>query len=558
MGAIVGCSSGGGDDTADPAAATSTAVPPPASGTGQLQFKTSAESDPDSTAGYVVGSQANLKVQKAGDTYYVNNVPPGQHDVIVTSGNLAVPSLALSSLDRGLRQNDLAVQADSVTTLGTINLPLAGSISGIVTLKGATDHSGIDVFIPGTDMIAKSDKFGKFAITKVPVGKHALQYQFQSFNSVVIADADGRPTTTVAAETNTEVKAVEMIPTVVQGFLKIADCDCLTTTSARPVVKISATTDAFQMRLSNEAAFIGISYGEFVAQFTLPETLSLVAGKNTIYLQLMDKTGVAGAITKNEITLTTGTPTPATESQVATPSSSVATGTFTDAQSVTLSAETGSTIYYTIDGTTPTTTSTVYSSSFTVACSISATTTVKAVAVKTGSANSPVLSVAMTFSTCPIVMFHTAAKSNSNTSGISGANTLCQTDKPASLSCTGTAAFLSAYTGSQNIASLNTIKNFTASRKVTGYGTGLTIVNAFSDIGNGNAIVTSIGTATNISDYYWTGSTAAGVALGDCTSWTGSTSGNYGSPSATDSTWLNAGSVAPCNSYSYYIMCLCY
>lgn len=56
-------------------------------------------------------------------------------------------------------------------------------------------------------------------------------------------------------------------------------------------------------------------------------------------------------------------------------------GTFTeDSKSVTISAATGTTIYYTIDGTDPTTSSSVYSSALT----LTATTTVKAIAVKDG------------------------------------------------------------------------------------------------------------------------------------------------------------------------------
>jgi len=68
----------------------------------------------------------------------------------------------------------------------------------------------------------------------------------------------------------------------------------------------------------------------------------------------------------------------------ATPTFSVATGTYTSAQTIGLSdSTTGATIYYTIDGSTPTTSSTVYSGTFIV----SATTTVKAIAAATGILN---------------------------------------------------------------------------------------------------------------------------------------------------------------------------
>jgi len=78
---------------------------------------------------------------------------------------------------------------------------------------------------------------------------------------------------------------------------------------------------------------------------------------------------------------------------VATPTFSPATGTYSSAQTVTISDSTsGSTIYYTTNGTTPTTSSSVYSSAITV----SATETLEAIATKSGYSNSAVGSAAYT------------------------------------------------------------------------------------------------------------------------------------------------------------------
>lgn len=78
---------------------------------------------------------------------------------------------------------------------------------------------------------------------------------------------------------------------------------------------------------------------------------------------------------------------------VATPTFSLAAGTYYEAQSVTLSCTTpGSTIYYTTDGNDPTTSSSVYSS----AIPVSSTTTIKAIAVKDGMNNSQVASATYT------------------------------------------------------------------------------------------------------------------------------------------------------------------
>ena len=78
---------------------------------------------------------------------------------------------------------------------------------------------------------------------------------------------------------------------------------------------------------------------------------------------------------------------------VSTPAFSPAAGTYTSAQSVTLSdATSGATIYYTTNGTTPTTSSTQYTGPITV----SSTETLQAIAAATGDTNSGVASAVYT------------------------------------------------------------------------------------------------------------------------------------------------------------------
>ena len=79
--------------------------------------------------------------------------------------------------------------------------------------------------------------------------------------------------------------------------------------------------------------------------------------------------------------------------QAATPTFLPVAGTYTSAQSVTISdATSGATIYYTTNGTTPTTGSTVYSSSSPIA--VSSSETIEAIAVASGYSNSAVASAA--------------------------------------------------------------------------------------------------------------------------------------------------------------------
>ena len=86
-----------------------------------------------------------------------------------------------------------------------------------------------------------------------------------------------------------------------------------------------------------------------------------------------------------------------TTEKVATPTFSVAGGNYTTAQSVEISCATAdATIYYTLDGTNPTTESTPYTGA---AISISETTTLKAIAIKDGMENSAIATATYTFPT---------------------------------------------------------------------------------------------------------------------------------------------------------------
>jgi len=93
---------------------------------------------------------------------------------------------------------------------------------------------------------------------------------------------------------------------------------------------------------------------------------------------------------------TTGGSGGSSSTQVATPTFSPAAGTYTSTQSVAISCSTsGATIRYTTDGSTPTSSSgTIYSSSI----SVSSTKTIKAIAYKSGYANSSVASATYTIS----------------------------------------------------------------------------------------------------------------------------------------------------------------
>jgi hypothetical protein len=128
------------------------------------------------------------------------------------------------------------------------------------------------------------------------------------------------------------------------------------------------------------------------ASFTTATAVNIptIVGANTAYVGFTAATGGAAAIQSIlNWTYIVGAGTPS----AATPIFSPAAGSYTSAQAVTLSdATAGATIYYTTNGSTPTTSSTVYAGPIPV----SATETVKAIATASGFSASPVGNAAYT------------------------------------------------------------------------------------------------------------------------------------------------------------------
>ncbi|WP_036218360.1 beta-sandwich domain-containing protein, partial [Calidithermus chliarophilus] len=86
---------------------------------------------------------------------------PGSYHLLVQKGEVSAQASA-------------SVQAGKETVLEPLALQLPGSVQGTATLVGATDHSGIQVYIPGSEKSAYTDAKGNFTLSGVPAGEYTV------------------------------------------------------------------------------------------------------------------------------------------------------------------------------------------------------------------------------------------------------------------------------------------------------------------------------------------------------------------------------------------------
>jgi len=264
--------------------------------------------DPSTVSGYVVGKQDLLKIERAkSGEYFIHNVPAGTHDVVVvasTSGASLWDSLLLKS-DKSpnvaVRLNKVEVLNGIRTKKEKVTLPSLISVSGIVTLASQTDHAGIDVYIPGTEYVAKTDSKGAFSFAGVPTGTHNFFFERDGYvrGQMEGVDVDKEPAQSLDAMTL-------LVDTGTEGFMVLNE-GAAVSASKEVKVTLGAGSDSVVMKISENPDFAGAPWKALKTTFTYKFQ---TGGNKILYAKIANANGLESSPVSAQVVIATQEPLP--------------------------------------------------------------------------------------------------------------------------------------------------------------------------------------------------------------------------------------------------------
>ena len=429
---LSGCGGGGSSNTSTPPLPSATSpIFAPAGGT------------------YTSAQSVTLSDATSGATIYYT-IDGSQPSTASTKYSTAISVAATTTVNALAVASGYSNSAVASATY-TINLPAAATptfspaggtytSAQSVTLSDATSGATIYYTIDGSQPSTASTKYSTAISVAATTTVNALAVASGYSNSAVSSatytinlPAAATPTFSPAAGTFTSAQSVTLADATPGATIYYTVDNSTPTTSSlkyTAAISVATTTTIKAIAVASGFSSSAVASGTFTINlpaaaaptfspaagtFTAAQsvTLSDTTPAATIYytvdgsMPTTASTKYAGAIsvgsttTINAIAIATGYSTSAEASATytinlpaaAAPTFSPAAGTFTTVQSVTLSDATpGAIIYYTTDGTQPTTASTKY----TTAISVGASTTINAVAAASGYSNSAVASATYT------------------------------------------------------------------------------------------------------------------------------------------------------------------
>jgi Legume lectin domain/Chitobiase/beta-hexosaminidase C-terminal domain/Bacterial lectin len=411
--------------------------------------------------------------------YYTTNGTTPSTSSTLYSGPVSVnasETLKAISVTSGYGPSGVAVATYTINTgsASYINYPSGGFTSSGLSLQGNSTVTGGKLQL--TNGGAGENSTAWFA-TKVPVQSFTTDFTFQQLN----AAADGMTFTIQNASkgiwtlgdaggglgyqgiANSVAVKFDLYSNAGEG----ADSTGLYTGGAAPTmpaVDLSSTGinlhsgDVMHAHMVYDGTNLAMTLTDTVTNATVTEVFTVnipsIVGSSIAFVGFSGSTGKTTA-TQNVLSWTYGQ-TGTSAAPVAAPTFSPAGGTYTTAQTVTISDSTsGATIYYTTNGTTPTASSTKY----TGAISVGATETLEAIAIETGYSNSPVATAAYIInSALPAPVFSPAAGTYTATQSVTISDAVSGTTIYYTTNGTTPTAYSTKYSGAISVSTTETLE----------------------------------------------------------------------------------------------------
>jgi hypothetical protein len=223
--------------------------------------------DESTVSGATISVESHPEIQAVTDdkgNYSVSQMPPGKLNIFIISEEEAALTKS-SGGAYGIKLKDIVIRSGETTDQGSHALKETGNISGNISFFENPSNAeliGADVYIPGTDFIAKTDTDGKFMITGLPEGSYKIRVDHTGFASLNIESVEVLESKT----TNLENLSLSLSNGPEGGIdftvskTDVAGASLKLTTSRSVDITLNYDGDATLMKISDESSFLNKSW----------------------------------------------------------------------------------------------------------------------------------------------------------------------------------------------------------------------------------------------------------------------------------------------------------